>query len=69
MIANVKFIELILKEKNEEIRVPLREKDNLRDYFENWEIWELFVWIAQYEKGEEVEEWVYEAIGSYKRSE
>ena len=35
MIANVKFIELILKEKNEEIRVPLREKDNLRDYFEN----------------------------------
>ena len=47
MIANVKFIELILKEKNEEIRVSLREKDNLRDYFENWEIWELFVWIAQ----------------------
>ena len=35
MIANVKFIELIVKEKNEEIRVPLREKDNLRDYFEN----------------------------------
>ena len=35
MIANVKFIELILKEKNEEIRVPLREKDNLRDCFEN----------------------------------
>ena len=35
MIANVKFFELILKEKNEEIRVSLREKDNLRDYFEN----------------------------------